>query len=132
MTHAIQVSELSKSLGAVKAVERISFNIAPGELVGFLGNNGAGKSTTMRVLTTFMPASSGTASVAGYDVMYQSHDVRARLGYLPESVPLYPVMRVEEYLAYRAMLKGVVRGVRPSPSTATRCPPTRCSPSRRC
>ncbi len=112
MTHAIQVSDLSKFFGAVRAVDGISFNVAPGELVGFLGNNGAGKSTTMRVLTTFMPARSGTASVAGFDVMYQSHEVRARLGYLPESVPLYPEMRVEEYLAYRAKLKNVDRTIR--------------------
>jgi ABC-2 type transport system ATP-binding protein len=113
MTHAIQVSDLCKYYGPVKAVDRISFNVAPGELVGFLGNNGAGKSTTMRVLTTFMPASSGTAAVAGFDVMYQSDDVRKRLGYLPESVPLYPEMRVEEYLVYRAKLKGVERKLRP-------------------
>ena len=112
MTHAIQVSDLSKNYGAVKAVDRISFDIASGELVGFLGNNGAGKSTTMRVLTTFMPASSGTASVAGFDVMYQSDEVRRRLGYLPESVPLYSEMRVDEYLIYRAKLKGVERTAR--------------------
>ncbi len=114
MTHAIQVSDLSKFFGTVKAVDRISFNVAPGELVGFLGNNGAGKSTTMRVLTTFMPASSGLASVAGFDVMYESDEVRRRLGYLPESVPLYPEMRVDEYLIYRAKLKGVERSRRTS------------------
>src|SRR5436190_1224916 len=114
MSEAIQVSDLCKFYGSVRAVDRISFNIAPGELVGFLGNNGAGKSTTMRVLTTFMPASSGTAAVAGFDVMYQSDEVRRRLGYLPESVPLYPEMRVEEYLVYRAKLKGVERAARTS------------------
>jgi ABC-2 type transport system ATP-binding protein len=109
---AIQVQDLSKFYGPVMAVDRINFEIRPGDLVGFLGNNGAGKTTTMRVLTTFLPASSGYARVAGYDVMYQADDVRRNLGYLPESVPLYPEMRVEEYLAYRAKLKGVDRGAR--------------------
>jgi ABC-2 type transport system ATP-binding protein len=109
---AIQVQELTKHYGPVVAVDRINFEVARGELVGFLGNNGAGKSTTMRVLTTFLPASSGYARVAGFDVMYQSDDVRKHLGYLPESVPLYPEMRVEEYLQYRAKLKNVDRTVR--------------------
>src|SRR5205085_1603078 len=75
--------------------------------------NGAGKSTTLRILTTFLPATSGVARIAGYDVMTQSMDVRRHIGYLPESVPLYPEMRVEEYLAYRAKLKGVERADRP-------------------
>jgi ABC-2 type transport system ATP-binding protein len=109
---AIQVQDLSKFYGPVMAVDRINFDIAPGDLVGFLGNNGAGKTTTMRVLTTYLPASAGLAKVAGYDVMYQADDVRKNLGYLPESVPLYPEMRVEEYLAYRAKLKGVDRSAR--------------------
>jgi ABC-2 type transport system ATP-binding protein len=109
---AIQVTQLSKYYGPIMAVKQIDFSIQPGELVGFLGNNGAGKSTTMRVLTTFLPASSGQASVVGYDVMYQADDVRRNLGYLPESVPLYPEMRVEEYLAYRAKIKGVDRNIR--------------------
>lgn len=112
MNHAIEVNELCKNYGPVMAVDRISFGIRPGELVGFLGNNGAGKTTTMRILTTWQPASAGTAAVAGFDVMYQSDEVRRRLGYLPESVPLYPELRVEEYLTYRAKLKGVERGVR--------------------
>ncbi len=106
---AILVHDLTKSYGPVQAVSRISFEVAPGELVGFLGNNGAGKTTTMRILTTFMPATSGYAAVAGYDVMYQSMDVRRHLGYLPESVPLYPEMRVDEYLVCRAKLKQVDR-----------------------
>jgi ABC-2 type transport system ATP-binding protein len=110
---AIQVQDLVKHYGPVVAVDRINFEVGRGELVGFLGNNGAGKSTTMRVLTTFMPASSGFARVAGYDVMYQSDDVRRNLGYLPESVPLYPEMRVEEYLQYRAKIKNVERTGRP-------------------
>jgi ABC-2 type transport system ATP-binding protein len=106
---AIQVQDLCKQYGPVMAVDHVSFQVAAGELVGFLGQNGAGKTTTMRILTTFMPASSGYAWVAGYDVMYQSMDVRRNLGYLPESVPLYPEMRVEEYLQYRAKLKQVDR-----------------------
>ncbi|MCZ2340734.1 MAG: ABC transporter ATP-binding protein [Bacteroidales bacterium] len=109
---AIQVRNLRKQYGAVLAVDDVSFEVAPGELVGFLGQNGAGKTTTMRILTTYMPASSGYASVAGYDVMYQSTEARKNLGYLPESVPLYPDMKVEEYLRYRAKLKQVERTVR--------------------
>lgn len=111
-TPAINVSRLSKRYGQVMAVDDISFQVQTGELVGFLGPNGAGKSTTMRILTTFLPASSGYAWVAGYDVMYQSMEVRERVGYLPESVPLYPEMRVAEYLGYRARLKGVPRAGR--------------------
>lgn len=109
---AIEVSQLSKYYGPVAAVHRISFAVPQGELVGFLGLNGAGKTTTLRILTTFMPASSGEARVAGFDVMYQSLEVRQRLGYLPESVPLYPEMRVDEYLTARAKLKQVDRTVR--------------------
>ncbi|HEX4607666.1 MAG TPA: ABC transporter ATP-binding protein, partial [Urbifossiella sp.] len=111
-TPAIQVDNLSKNYGPVLAVNNVSFQVQPGELVGFLGPNGAGKSTTMRILTTFLPASSGYAWVAGYDVMYQSMQVRERIGYLPESVPLYPEMRVSEYLGYRARLKSVPRAGR--------------------
>lgn len=109
---AIQVQNLTKQYGSVLAVDRVSFEVAPGELVGFLGQNGAGKTTTMRILTTYMPASSGYAWVAGHDVMYQSMEARKHLGYLPESVPLYPDMRVEEYLQYRAKLKQVDRAAR--------------------
>ncbi|HYH65117.1 MAG TPA: ABC transporter ATP-binding protein [Urbifossiella sp.] len=111
-TPAIQVEHLSKNYGPVLAVNDVSFEVQPGELVGFLGPNGAGKSTTMRILTTYLPASSGYARVAGYDVMYQSMEVRERIGYLPESVPLYPEMRVSEYLSYRARLKSVPRAGR--------------------
>ncbi len=106
---AIEVRKLTKSYGPVKAVDDIDFRVEAGELVGFLGLNGAGKTTTMRILTTFMPASSGYAFIAGYDVMYQSMEVRQKLGYLPESVPIYPEMRVEEYLSTRAKLKGIDR-----------------------
>jgi ABC-2 type transport system ATP-binding protein len=109
---AISVQDLCKQYGSVLAVDHISFDVLEGELVGFLGLNGAGKSTTMRILTTFMPASSGLAQVAGYDVMYQSMEVRQNLGYLPESVPLYPEMRVIEYLEYRAKLKQIERSKR--------------------
>jgi ABC-2 type transport system ATP-binding protein len=109
---AIRVDNLSKKYGPVMAVDRIQFQVTPGELVGFLGPNGAGKTTTMRVLTTFLPATSGIASVCGYDVMNDSMKVRENIGYLPESVPLYPEMRVEEYLSYRAKLKQVDRSIR--------------------
>ena len=108
-TPAINVQNLTKSYGAVLAVDDVSFQVPAGELVGFLGPNGAGKSTCMRILTTWLPASSGYAWVGGYDVMYQSMEVRKRIGYLPESVPVYGEMRVREYLAYRAKLKGVDR-----------------------
>jgi ABC-2 type transport system ATP-binding protein len=105
----IQVDKLTKYFGPVLAIDRVSFEVGAGEVVGFLGPNGAGKTTTMRILTSFMPATSGIARVAGYDVMMQSMEVRRNIGYLPESVPLYSEMRVEEYLIYRAKLKGVNR-----------------------
>ncbi len=109
----ISVNNLSKYFGPVMAIDRVSFEVARGEIVGFLGPNGAGKTTTMRILTSFLPATSGVARVAGFDVMTQSMDVRRNIGYLPESVPLYPEMRVAEYLDYRAKLKGVPRKDRP-------------------
>jgi ABC-2 type transport system ATP-binding protein len=108
-TPAIRVEHLTKNYGPVLAVDDVSFQVQPGELVGFLGPNGAGKSTCMRILTTWLPASNGYAWLDGFDVMYQSMEVRRRIGYLPENVPLYPEMRVREYLAYRAKLKGVER-----------------------
>jgi ABC-2 type transport system ATP-binding protein len=111
-TPAINVQNLTKNYGSVLAVDNITFQVKAGELVGFLGPNGAGKSTTMRILTTYLPASKGFAWIAGFDVMYQSMEVRQRIGYLPESVPLYPEMRVGEYLSYRARLKGVERNIR--------------------
>jgi ABC-2 type transport system ATP-binding protein len=110
----IRVEKLTKYFGPVLAVDDISFAVAKGEIVGFLGPNGAGKTTSMRILTTFLPASEGSANVAGFDVMTQSMQVREKIGYLPESVPLYPEMRVEEYLLYRARLKGVERSIRDS------------------
>src|SRR5712692_8551546 len=105
----IEVDNLTKFFGPVLAVDHISFRVSQGEIVGFLGPNGAGKTTTMRILTSYLPATSGVVRVAGYDVMTQSMDVRRSIGYLPESVPLYPEMRVDEYLLYRAKLKGVDR-----------------------
>jgi len=103
----IQVDNLTKRYGANVAVDGISFNVDRGEIVGFLGPNGAGKSTTMRMLTCFMPATSGNASVMGHDIFTQSHEVRRNVGYMPEGVPLYPEMRVVEYLRFRAKIKRV-------------------------
>jgi ABC-2 type transport system ATP-binding protein len=108
----IEVQGLTKHYGAFTAIRDVTFNVAPGEIVGFLGPNGAGKSTTMRILACFMPASGGTARVAGYDVFSQSMDVRRRIGYLPESVPLYTDMRVAPYLDFVAEIKGVGRATR--------------------
>ncbi|MBL8798725.1 MAG: ATP-binding cassette domain-containing protein [Planctomycetia bacterium] len=109
----IQVDNLTKFFGPVMAVDHISFDVGQGEIVGFLGPNGAGKTTTMRILTSYLPATSGIVRVAGHDVMTQSLEVRQNIGYLPDTVPLYPEMRVEEYLTYRAKLKGVDRKERP-------------------
>ncbi|MFO0839009.1 MAG: ATP-binding cassette domain-containing protein [Phycisphaerae bacterium] len=108
----IEVQNLSKFYGDFKAVENISFGVKEGEIVGFLGPNGAGKTTTLRVMTCFHPASSGTATIAGFDVFRQSLLVRRHVGYLPESVPLYPEMRVIEYLRYRGKLRGLDRSAR--------------------
>ncbi|HEY7423766.1 MAG TPA: ATP-binding cassette domain-containing protein [Gemmataceae bacterium] len=109
----IHVENLCKYFGPVLAVNNVSFQVEKNEIVGLLGNNGAGKTTIMRILTTYLPATQGVARVAGFDVMTQSMEVRQRVGYLPESIPLYTEMRVEEYLAYRAKLKGVDRRQRP-------------------
>jgi ABC-2 type transport system ATP-binding protein len=105
----IQVDNLTKYFGPVLAVDRVTFAVDKGEIVGFLGLNGAGKTTTMRILTSYLPATSGIAKVAGFDVMTESLDVRRNIGYLPESVPLYAEMRVDEYVNFRAKLKGVPR-----------------------
>jgi ABC-2 type transport system ATP-binding protein len=105
----IEVDHLTKSYGPVAAIRDVSFSVSPGQIVGFLGPNGAGKSTTMRILACFMPASSGAAKVAGYDVFAQSMEVRRRIGYLPENVPLYTDMRVASYLDFVAEVKGVGR-----------------------
>jgi ABC-2 type transport system ATP-binding protein len=106
----IEVQNLTKRYYDVVAVDDISFQVGNGEIVGFLGPNGAGKSTTLKILTCFMPATSGTARVADLDVFRDSMKVRERIGYLPENVPLYPDMRVQEYLYFRGRLKGLKHG----------------------
>lgn len=103
----IDVKHLTKYYGRTLAVDDISFHVDAGSVVGFLGPNGAGKTTTLRILTCFMPATGGSAKVAGYDVFSQSLQVRSRIGYMPESIPLYPEMRVREYLMFRAALRGM-------------------------
>jgi ABC-2 type transport system ATP-binding protein len=108
----IQVDGLTKRYGPVTAIDQVSFTVEPGRIVGFLGPNGAGKSTTMKILSCFMPATSGSARVAGYDVFTQSLEARRRIGYLPENAPLYPDLSVRAYLDFVAEAKGVGRGTR--------------------
>jgi ABC-2 type transport system ATP-binding protein len=108
----IHVENLVKRYGEASALSGVSFDVAKGEILGFLGPNGAGKTTTMRILTCFLPATAGVAQVAGFDVSDEPLEVRRHLGYLPESVPLYPEMRVVEYLDFRARLKRVPRSGR--------------------
>ncbi len=103
----IQVEGLSKRYARTLAVDNISFSVAKGEIVGFLGPNGAGKTTTMRVLTCFLPPTSGKVSIGGFDVLEQPMEVKKRIGYLPESPPLYPDMEVGEYLTFVGKLKGL-------------------------
>lgn len=105
----IKVEGLTKRYGRTVAVDNISFEVEKGQIVGFLGPNGAGKTTTMRVLTCFLPPSAGTASVAGYDVLEAPLEVKKRIGYLPESPPLYPEMEVIEYLNFVGRLKGLAK-----------------------
>jgi ABC-2 type transport system ATP-binding protein len=105
----IQVKNLTKQFGPTRAVDNISFHIARGEIVGFLGPNGAGKTTTIRILTTYLPATSGSAEVGGHDVFTESMAVRRLVGYLPEATPLYPEMRVREYLNFRGKLRRMSR-----------------------
>ena len=105
----IEVENLTKRYPGVTAVDRLSFNVQKGEICGFLGANGAGKSTTMRILSGYIPATDGRVSVAGFDVFRDSLEVRKRIGYMPENVPLYADMRINEYLEFRAALKGVPR-----------------------
>ena len=106
----IQVRELSKHYGEVAAVQGISFGAQKGEILGFLGPNGAGKTTTMRIITGYLPPTGGTATVAGFDVVEESMEVRRRIGYLPELPPLYPDMTVESYLRFVAKIKAVPSG----------------------
>lgn len=103
----IHVERLTKYYGDYAAVQDVSFDVKEGQVVGFLGPNGAGKSTTMRILAGYLTATSGRAQIAGLDVFWNPVEVRRRIGYMPESCPLYPEMRVEEYLRFRAGLKGV-------------------------
>lgn len=103
----IEVDDLTKLYAGRPAVTNLSFNVSRGEIVGLLGPNGAGKSTTMRILSGYMPATSGTARVAGLDVFKESDEVRRRIGYMPENNPLHSEMRVREYLKFRARLKGL-------------------------
>lgn len=108
----IQVSNLSKSYGPKSAISNVTFDVKQGEILGFLGPNGAGKTTTMRILCGYMPATAGTITVDGYDVFANSLQARRRIGYLPESVPLYPEMTVESYLAFMAQIRGVAAKAR--------------------
>lgn len=105
----IEVQNLSKNYGPFQALKDISFSVDKGQIVGFLGPNGAGKTTTMRILTCFMPASKGKVSVGGYDVFKESREVRKRIGYLPENIPLYTEMTVTKYLSYMAKIRNVPR-----------------------
>jgi ABC-2 type transport system ATP-binding protein len=111
-TNMIEVEHLHKIYGSTPAISDVSFNVEPGEILGFLGPNGAGKTTTMRILAGYLPATSGTARIAGFDVHEDSLLVRQRIGYLPETPPLYPEMTVEGFLYFVARIKGVPAGER--------------------
>jgi len=110
----IDVRNLTKWYGNVLAVDDISFHVSKGQIVGFLGPNGAGKSTTLKIITCYLPATSGKVTVAGHDVLSESLQVRSLIGYMPESVPLYPEMRVRELLMFRAALRDIPRRQRRS------------------
>ncbi len=110
----IDANNLTKWYGNVRALDDVSFHVDSGAVAGFLGPNGAGKSTTLKILTCYLPATSGQASIAGHDVLNESLAVRREVGYMPESVPLYPEMRVREYLAFRAALRDIPRRERGS------------------
>jgi ABC-2 type transport system ATP-binding protein len=103
----IEVHQLTKRYARHAAVNDVSFSVARGEIVGFLGPNGAGKTTTLRMLTGYLPPTSGSARIAGFDIFRQSIEARRKIGYMPENVPLYEDMRVNEYLRFRARLKGL-------------------------
>jgi gliding motility-associated transport system ATP-binding protein len=103
----ITATGLTKRYARNTAVDQISFEVRKGSIVGFLGPNGAGKTTTMRMLTCFLPPTAGTATVAGFDILEQPLEVKRRIGYLPETPPLYPEMRVTEYLNFVGKLKGL-------------------------
>ena len=106
----IEVEHLSKVYGSTVAIEDVHFSVDAGEIIGFLGPNGAGKTTTMRILAGYLPATSGTAKIAGYDVHRNSMQVRSRIGYLPETPPLYPDMTVKGFLHFVAKIKGIKAG----------------------
>jgi len=110
MTAMIEVTALTKRYRDRIAVDDLTFSVPEGEILGFLGPNGAGKSTTMKILTGFLPATSGTVKVAGFDVFEEPYEVKRRIGYLPETPPLYPEMTVKAYLRFVASIKGVRRG----------------------
>src|SRR5216110_3722620 len=103
----ITVKGLTKRYARTVAVDHISFEVTKGQIVGFLGPNGAGKTTTMRMLTCFMPPTEGSAEVAGFDVQEKPMEVKRRIGYLPETPPVYPEMEVHEYLEFVGRIKGV-------------------------
>ena len=109
MDPMIEVRELTKRYAKYTAVNDVSFEVGRGEIVGLLGPNGAGKSTILRILSGFMPATSGTVRIAGFDVFHDADEVRRRIGYMPENNPLHMEMRVREYLKFRARLKGLSR-----------------------
>ncbi len=106
----IEAAGLTKYYGTIPAIQDVSFRVEQGEIMGFLGLNAAGKTTTMRILTGFMPATRGSAHIAGFDVLAHPIEVKRRVGYLPETVPLYPEMVTEKFLRYVAEVKGVPRG----------------------
>lgn len=114
----IEVEHLSKTYGSTPAITDVTFSVEPGEILGFLGPNGAGKTTTMRILAGYLPATNGKAKIAGFDVNEDSLAVRQRIGYLPETPPLYPEMTVEGFLYFVARIKGVPAGDRTTKVTA--------------
>jgi ABC-2 type transport system ATP-binding protein len=103
----IEVIDLKKEFGDVAVVDKVNFTVESGEILGFLGPNAAGKTTTMRMLTCYLPPSSGTARIGGYDIFDDSLQVRKRVGYLPEHVPIYADMRVQDYMEFVARIKGL-------------------------
>jgi ABC-2 type transport system ATP-binding protein len=109
----IQVENVSKRYGQLTAVDRLTFTVNQGEILGFLGPNGAGKSTTMNIITGYLSATEGSVKVDGHDILEEPHEVKKRIGYMPELPPLYPDMTVRDYLAFAAEIKGVARSARP-------------------
>jgi len=118
MKGTIEVDRLEKTYGTTTAIRDVTFRVNAGEILGFLGPNGAGKTTTMRILTGFIPATSGTARVAGFDVHDRPLAVKKNIGYLPENPPVYPDMSVRGYLNFVARIKGIAAGERPAKVTA--------------